>query len=506
MNMPMPRIVLLPVIHSRWLGCHTSCRYARMKSKAAAIALFLILLTVSAGAAEKPNFVFILADDCSYRDLELYGGPAKTPNLIQLAAEGMKFERCYQAAPMCSPTRHALYTGLYPVRSGAHPNHAQAHHDVKSIPHYLKEVGYRVALAGKQHISPREVFPFKYIKEFADPKHHDVEAVDGTRYPKVRQLLRDCAREEKPFCLFLCSNEPHAPYTKGDPTPYLNAELSPQQFEHHRESYAKYLAEITYFDGQVGEVMGMLEQLDLRENTILMVATEQGSSFPFGKWTCYEIGVASGLVASWPGHIEAGSESQAIVEYTDVVPTFLDAADAAIPDSLDGNSFLPVLLGKATSHSELAFSIQTTRGVNGCQAPYGVRSVVNQQHRYIRNLFPENEFSIPTSRDLRKATRDADEPTRQRAERFLMRPEVELYDIQSDPYCLKNLALAPELSETRARLSAAVDAWMTQQGDLGRPTELDAYSRQTNRRQRQRTPSRKEVESGQPDNKASPSQ
>lgn len=364
MNMPMPRIVLLPVIHSRWLGCHTSCRYARMKSKAAAIALFLILWTVSAGAAEKPNFVFILANDCSYRDLELYGGPAKTPNLIQLAAEGMKFERCYQAAPMCSPTRHALYTGLYPVRSGAHPNHAQAHHDVKSIPHYLKEVGYRVALAGKQHISPREVFPFKYIKEFADPKHHDVEAVDATRYPKVRQLLRDCAREEKPFCLFLCSNEPHAPYTKGAPTPYLNAELSPQQFEHHRESYAKYLAEITYFDGQVGEVMGMLEQLDLRENTILMVATEQGSSFP------------------------------------------------------------------------------------------------------------------------------------QVAGRLLMRPEEELYDIQSDPYCLKNLALAPELSETRARLSAAVDAWMTQQGDLGRPTELDAYSRQTNRRQRQRTPSRKEVEGG----------
>lgn len=364
MNMPMPRIVLLPVIHSRWLGCHTSCRYARMKSKAAAIALFLILWTVSAGAAEKPNFVFILADDCSYRDLELYGGPAKTPNLIQLAAEGMKFERCYQAAPMCSPTRHAIYTGLYPVRNGAHPNHAQAHHDVKSIPHYLKEVGYRVALAGKQHISPREVFPFKYIKEFADPKHHDVEAVDATRYPKVRQLLRDCAREEKPFCLFLCSNEPHAPYTKGDPTPYLNAELSPQQFEHHRESYAKYLAETTYFDGQVGEVMGMLEQLDLRENTILMVATEQGSSFP------------------------------------------------------------------------------------------------------------------------------------QVAGRFLMRPEEELYDIQSDPYCLKNLALAPELSETRARLSAAVDAWMTQQGDLGRPTELDAYSRQTNRRQRQRTPSRKEVEGG----------
>ncbi|WP_442508118.1 sulfatase family protein [Novipirellula sp. SH528] len=469
------------------------------------LALLLLLVvgfTNLAQADDRPNFVFILADDCSYRDLELYGGPAKTPNLIQLASEGMKFNRCYQAAPMCSPTRHALYTGLYPVKSGAYPNHAEAYHDVKSIPHYLSEVGYRVALAGKQHIAPADVFPFEYIKEFAEPTNRDVETIDGTRYPKVLQLLRDSAKEEKPFCLFLCSNEPHGPYTKGDPTPYLNAKLSPQQFEHQRKSYAKYLAEITYFDGQAGEIMGMLEQLDLRKNTIVMVATEQGSSFPFGKWTCYEIGVASGLVASWKGHIEAGSESQAIVEYTDIVPTFLDAAGATIPDSLDGTSFLPVLLGKETSHSELAFSLQTTRGVTGCQAPYGVRSVVDKHHRYIRNLFPENEFSIPTSRSLQEATRDLDDQTQQRANRFLKRPEEELYDIQSDPYCLNNLALNPDFSETKARLSAAVDDWMTEQGDLGRQTELDAYSRQSEGRRRQRIQQLKDAKGVQSDKKA----
>ena len=134
----------------------------------------------SAWAVDKaPNVLFFLADDCSYPDLELYGGPAKTPNLNKLAKGGMTFNRCYQAASMCSPTRHCLYTGLYPVRSGAYPNHARAYENVRSIPHYLSESGYRVALAGKTHIEPKTVFPFEYLKEFADPITEEVQEVNG---------------------------------------------------------------------------------------------------------------------------------------------------------------------------------------------------------------------------------------------------------------------------------------------------------------------------------------
>ena len=428
----------------------------------------------------QPNFVFILADDCSYRDLELYGGPARTPHLNQLAKEGMTFNRCYQAAPMCSPTRHALYTGIYPVKNGAHPNHAKAYANVKSIAHYLKDDGYRVTLAGKTHIAPRSVFPFEYMKEFADPPNQDVPVVAGWRYPNVFQLMQDSAEASTPFCLFLCSNEPHGPYTKGDATPYQNAKLSPQQFSHQKAEYARYLAEITYFDGQVGEIMSMLDQLDLRKDTIVMVATEQGSGFPFGKWTCYEIGVASGMVVSWPGIIEAGSQSDAIVEYTDIVPTLLAAAGSKIPDEIEGQSFLPLLKGETTTHSDFAFSIQTTRGVNGYQAPYGVRSVVGPRYRYIRNLFPENEFSIPTSRSVIAKTRDAGPTERERADRFLRRPAEELYDVIDDPYCQVNLIDQPQLTTTRKSLSRELDRWMTQQGDSGRQTEIDAHDRQAN--------------------------
>ena len=128
-----------------------------------------------------PNVLFFLADDCSYRDLELYGGAAETPHLNALAKKGMVFNRCYQSAPMCSPTRHSLYTGLHPVRSGAYPNHARAYENVLSIPHYLQDKGYRVALAGKTHIAPQQVFPFEYITEFADPPDREVEPVNGWR-------------------------------------------------------------------------------------------------------------------------------------------------------------------------------------------------------------------------------------------------------------------------------------------------------------------------------------
>lgn len=87
---------------------------------------FILSLAASAFAAETapPNILFIIADDCTHRDLGCYGGHAHTPNIDKLAEQGMRFTQCFQTAPMCSTTRHNIYTGLYPVKSGAYPNHA----------------------------------------------------------------------------------------------------------------------------------------------------------------------------------------------------------------------------------------------------------------------------------------------------------------------------------------------------------------------------------------------
>ena len=102
---------------------------------------------------KKPNFMFFIADDCTYRDIGCYGGQALTPHIDKLATQGMKFNQCFQAAPMCSPTRHNIYTGLYPVKSGAYPNHTFAKKGTKSVVHYLKALGYRIAISGKLHMN-----------------------------------------------------------------------------------------------------------------------------------------------------------------------------------------------------------------------------------------------------------------------------------------------------------------------------------------------------------------
>ena len=149
------------------------------------IPIFALCIAVasSSPAAERPNLVFIIADDCTYLDMGVYGGQAKTPTLDKLASEGMQFSRCFQAAPMCSPTRHNIYTGIYPVKSGAWPNHTFVYPGTKSIGALpgrcrlpggsVRQNSYRA-----QRFLPVRVFP--RVQGSADPSGDDP-------YPKTRR-------------------------------------------------------------------------------------------------------------------------------------------------------------------------------------------------------------------------------------------------------------------------------------------------------------------------------
>jgi len=430
--------------------------------------------------SKKTNLLFIIADDCTFRDIGCYGGEAITPNIDRLAAEGMRFTQCFQAAPMCSPTRHNIYTGLYPVKSGAYPNHTFVKDGVKSVVHYLRPHGYRVALSGKKHIAPKQAFPFEY----SGRNNPDFDAVDT--------LFADCARDGTPFCLFACSNEPHLPWNKGDPSQYDAAKLKlPPYFvdtEVTRENMTRYLAEITYFDWQVGEVLKRLAARGLVDNTLVMVVSEQGSSFPFGKWTCYDTGLQSACVVRWPGKVARGSVSDAIVEYVDVLPTFLEAAGAPVPEVLDGKSFLGVLTGKATEHKDCAFGLQTTRGINSGSHHYGIRSVRTKRFKYLWNLTPEETFTnlCVKSTIFRswQAKAQADPAAAEKVRRYQHRPGEELYDIVNDPYEWNNLADDPKHAKTKADLRARLEAWMKSQGDQGQQTELDAHLHQGRNRRK----------------------
>lgn len=450
-------------------------------------ALFIaVTIAASSHAAERPNLVFIIADDCTYLDMGVYGGQAKTPTLEKLAREGMQFSRCFQAAPMCSPTRHNIYTGIYPVKSGAWPNHTRVYPGTKSIAHYLGDAGYRVALSGKTHIGPEDSFPFEYSSEFraADPFKDDP-------FPTIEKLLTDSKEGGTPFCLFACSSEPHTPYVKGDASAYDPAKLTlPPTFvdtPNTRQEYAKYLAEITYFDAQCAALLKLLDKHDLTQNTLVMVVSEQGSGFPFAKWTCFELGLTSGMIARWPGTIAAGSKSNALVEYVDVTPTFLDVAGLETPDTMDGRSFLPVLTGESAEHKKYTFGLQTTHGIGEGSENFGVRSAGTKTHRYIRNLNHTETFKNLVTRPggdkadfwmswIEKA-KAGDVHARAMTQKYQHRSAEELYDVENDPHCLNNLIDNPEYAELKADLSTQLDAWMLSQGDKGAATEALAHTR-----------------------------
>jgi len=459
------------------------------KSTLVGTGFVLFLLVGELGATERPNLIFIIADDCTYLDMEVYGGQAKTPHLMRLGQEGMQFSRCFQAAPMCSPTRHNIYTGIYPVKSGAWPNHTCVYPGTKSITHYLKGADYRVALSGKTHISPRAAFPFEYSNEFktADP-------AQANPYPSIEKMILESKDAGTAFCVFACSNEPHTPYNRGDPSVYAPASLSlPPSFvdtEETRELYAKYLAEITYFDAQCGALLKLLEKHDLVDNTLVMAVSEQGSAFPFAKWTCYELGLASGMIVRWPGKIKPGSKSDALVEYCDVTPTFLEAAGLPTPASMDGRSFLPVLLGQRIEHKTYTYGIHTTRGIiNGTEA-FGIRACATKTHRYIRNLHAHATFTNAVTRPggdkanfwmswLAKAEA-GDAHAQAMTYRYQHRPAEELYDVQNDPHCLNNLIDDTRYAQLKAQLSQKLDQWMLSQGDKGAETEALAHTRKAN--------------------------
>ena len=433
-------------------------------------------MLVPASWAAKPNMVFIIADDCTFRDIGCYGGQAKTPNIDKLAKQGMRFTRCFQAAPMCSPTRHNIYTGLYPVKSGAWPNHTRAYPHVKSIVHHLKPLGYRVTQTGKTHINPREVFPFE---NFGGGKNPDMKYID--------RLFSETAKGGKPFCLFACSNEPHSPWNKGDASAYPPAKIKLPPYivdtPVMRETFSRYLAEISYYDGQVGEILSLLGKHGLSDNTLVMVVSEQGNGFPFAKWTCYDHGLQSAMVVRWPGKVKAGSETDAMVEYVDVTPTFIDLAGGEPVTPVDGKSFLPVLQGKADAHKEHVFGIMTTRGIiNGTNA-YAIRSVRDTRYKLILNLNHESKFTNACTKSaafqsmVTKANA-GDKTAKRLVNAYQHRPAVEFFDMEKDPLEMKNLAGHSDYQKHVSRLRTKLNAWMKDQGDQGVETELKANERQ----------------------------
>ncbi|MFB3891782.1 MAG: sulfatase [Phycisphaerae bacterium] len=425
-----------------------------------------------ASKPNRPNIVLIIGDDHTYTDAGCYGNKdVKTPNIDRLAAQGMRFTNAHTASAMCVPTRSMLYTGLYPVKTGAYPNHSLAYGNVKCIAQYLKELGYRVVLAGKVHVGPKEVFAFDYIK-----------ATES----KVEEVLTG----RGPFCLIYASIHPHIPWRRGLYEPdKLTVPPYMVDTPETRQALADYYYEVTQLDKEVGMCLDLLDKHKLADDTLTIYTSEQGAQFPHGKWTCYDVGLRTQFIARWPGRIKAGTTSDAMICYADFVPTAVEVAGGRPIPNLDGISLLPILTGRSDKGHDAVFGVQTTRGIIRGSECYPIRSIRTTTHKYIWNLKPDAAFqNVVTAEppDYWKSWLEEariDPKAKQLVDGYQHRPEEELYDLRADPWEMKNIASDPANAIPKAALRKQLEAFMKDQGDKGIQTEMEAKSRQPPDRQ-----------------------
>lgn len=433
------------------------------------------------GTIDKPNIVVILADDLGSNELSCYGGKNLiTHHIDRIADEGMRFTNNYASCAMSVPLRASLYTGLYPVHHGSYQNHKTSYPDIKSVTHYLSQTGYRVGRAGKQHTSPRSVFDFEEIPGF------ETICVSRTAEYTTDGINEFITRDSHPFCLFVCSIHPHAPWTWGNPEEFDKSKiiLPPNCVDNNqtRELFCRYLAEIRALDNEVGSVLEALEETKQMDNTLILFLGEQGPKFPFGKWTCWQYGTHSAMVARYPKAINQKSVTDAIVQYEDILPTLVDFTGNGNIENIDGHSFLPVLLGKKKNHREWAYCIHNNIPEGNS---YPVRSIQDKRYKLILNLSNTQPFFLKHMMGkknkeemwegwLQKA--EEDECTDFLVNHYVKRPAIEFYDLKNDPWELNNIATKQKYAKRIITMKAALEKWMSEQGDLG--AEMDVRQKQ----------------------------
>lgn len=424
----------------------------------------------------KPNFVVFISDDHSQLDSQAYGATdISTPNMAKLASEGIRFSHAFVASPSCGPSRNALLTGLWPARNGAEPNHRLKRAEVPSLPPILRDLGYEVAVFGK-------------VAHGDQAKAHGFEIIEGPSVgisdtQAVEKFLtkRDAT---KPLCLFVGTRHPHVVWSENDSYDPAKLKLPPNHVDtpEMRAMRAKYLTDVTKSDKLLGEIRDLVKA-NVKGDTLFAYTADHGAQLPFAKWNLYDAGMRVPLIIAWPGKIQPGSTSDAMVCWPDLLPTMIELGGGTVPQGLDGRSFAGILLGRSTTHRDRVFA---THSGDGDYNVYPIRALRTREWKYIRNLHPEFQHQSHITRaagadgliywaSWLKAAQ-SNPLAAATVKRHVERPPEELYDLRSDPFELHNLAAEPNQAARLAAMRLELDAWMHEQGDqqtvFGKPLLL----------------------------------
>ena len=411
------------------------------------ISLLYFNLFYAQQESKTPNIVFYLSDDQDLLDYGVYGNPnVQTSNADLLASQGMKFSNFYTGQAICAPSRSQIFTGMYPVKNGCMANHIGVKPDIKSITSLLKESGYEVVLAGKSHVKPNKVFDWTHYF----PKINN-------RYLPLEQIDDYLKNVNNPFCLIIASDYPHGPYPQT--SNYSKADIfklpyDPSYIGNHKPGYYQNIQDD---NDQLGQVLNMVDNYGLRENTMFIYASDHGLS---GKWSLKEQGLRVPFIVRWPGKIKPNTTSETLLTLVDVLPTILEVSNTEIPSEIDGKSFLETLNGSKMKIHDYVFGVSTRQNIRECKI-FPSRMIRGNRYKLIRNfnsveVVNSNLGDNPVINEFAKIG----------AESFPNVPYEELYDLEKDPYQKVNLIDNPKYKKTRNRLSVALENWMKSQEDF----------------------------------------
>lgn len=423
-----------------------------------------------------PNIVIFISDDQSQIDVGCYGNEeVNTPNMDKLAEEGMKFTSAYAASPMCVPSRSNVMSGLYPYTSGAQMNHFSMEPGTKSLPDYLKKLGYYVAIAGKIDVYPKPDFDEhvgEYFGKYLPATNRDDPRNETTAF------LEDYfsgKKGDKPLCLIIGTWWPHVPWPEGKDFDAETLKVPDYLVDtpETRRALAAYYQGISKADNMLGRVLNKIDETGKTDNTVFMFFSDQGTQFPGAKWTAYDQGLRVPFIVRWPGKIAPGSSSDALISLTDVTPTLIDLAGGKPVNGLDGKSFKKVLLNEKREHRDYVFgetSVEPMFWYNYTPA----RTIIHKSGmQYIKNYYPGVRFVTHIDKVeqnmfyfnswIRKA--QTDDHANFLLNRYSYRPAEELYDLKSDPWELKNLIGSEDFEKSKDKLRSILNKELAEQGE-----------------------------------------
>jgi len=445
---------------------------------------FATLTTVLAWAADRPNVIIVMTDDQGYGELSVHGNPIlKTPHLDTLHGESLRLTD-YHVAPMCTPTRGQLMTGLDAARNGAinvSAGRTLLRAEIPTMADFFKENGYSTGLFGKWHLGdnypyrPQDRgfeetlwFPSSHINSVPDWWNNDyfddTYWVNGERkvvpgyctdvyFQEAMKWMGKQADAGKPFFVYLPTNAPHGPH--WSPKKELDQarkaiadEELPGIALNRRDSFAAYLGMIINIDNNMGRLMGFLENEGLEEDTILIFQTDNGSTFGYQyfnagmrgrKTELWEGGHRVLFFLRWPGgELGKPRDIGGITQVQDVLPTLMDLCGltTSVAPKFDGINLAPIFRGIMDTDREDRMFV-----INYSRMPFGF------------------EYPSPDSPSVMYR-----EGAGVLWKRWRLLNDKELYNLENDPGQKRNII--NRHPEVAAKMSAYLDDWWEEVRDI----------------------------------------